>query len=77
MNVFSSKQIYNGSNFYLANNNDEDDIQIGSNDWRGLETDGFDSSRKTCFIIHGFKDHHQRGWIKKLKKGLLNAVSII
>ncbi|XP_003425034.3 pancreatic lipase-related protein 2 [Nasonia vitripennis] len=75
MNGFSSKPTYDGTDFYLANKNGEDAIQIGPNGWSGLETDGFDSSRKTCFIIHGFKDHHQRGWIKKLQKGLHNAIN--
>lgn len=74
--VFSSKQTYKGSEFYLQTKNNEEGLQVGVNDWSALNSDGFDSSRKTVFIIHGYIAHRKKTYIIDMAKQLLDTVSI-
>ncbi|XP_003424474.1 pancreatic lipase-related protein 2 isoform X1 [Nasonia vitripennis] len=69
--AFSSNQAYKAADFYLATEDSIDGVKIGENDWEPLNSKAFNLSRKTYFVIHGYRADHIKDWIRDLKRKLL------
>ncbi|XP_016836798.1 pancreatic lipase-related protein 2-like [Nasonia vitripennis] len=74
--VFSSTPTYNGSDYYLQSKNNEEGVKVGVNNWSALNSKGFDPSRKTVFIIHGYIAHRKKPYIIEMTKQLLDTNNI-
>lgn len=73
----SWKQTFGGADYYFLTKNDNKGIKVSASNCSALDDQYFDPSRKTVFIIHGYRAHPKKDYIIDMTDKLFKTVSKI
>ncbi|XP_014226311.1 pancreatic lipase-related protein 2-like [Trichogramma pretiosum] len=74
LKIFSSKTREDvGVDFFLSTREQRQPAELSIVNWSALQSSGFDPTKKTYIVIHGYKSGGRKSWVLDLKDKLLDA----
>ncbi|CAB0038012.1 unnamed protein product [Trichogramma brassicae] len=74
LKIFSSKTREDvGVDFFLSTTEQRQPAELSIINWSALQSSGFDPTKRTYIVIHGYKSGGRKSWVLDLKDKLLDA----